>query len=163
MLYRIVSFSCLLFCFSFTGVKPNMRQLNKLEINELVNAHNVYRKQVNVPDINYSERLSVIAKEVALMNCRRKNLIHTNSPYGENLFYNSVKSTPTEVIDYFATEEQYFSHRKRTFNSRSGHYSQIIWKNTTEFGVAIAVDKDGGEYWAIVYDPPGNQLGEKAY
>lgn len=148
---------------SFSILRPRERVLTQSEIKELIDAHNFYRKKVGVPEIRYSNELSLEAKKVALMNAKRQNLIHTKSVLGENLYFSSSSTTPKEVVDDLASEEEYFSHRNRKFNSRCGHYTQIIWKSSLKVGAAIYLDKDGGEYWALVYSPAGNQFGEKAY
>ena len=43
-----------------------------------------------------------------------------------------------------------------------GHYTQMIWKNTTGVGCALAT----GRAWDVLvcrYDPPGNYMGEAPY
>ena len=44
-----------------------------------------------------------------------------------------------------------------------GHYTQMIWKNTTEVGMALAVSKSGATYVVARYSPPGNFVGETPY
>ena len=41
----------------------------------------------------------------------------------------------------------------------AGHYSQMIWRNTTRIGCAMA----GGGFLVCRYAPPGNFTGQKAF
>ncbi len=45
----------------------------------------------------------------------------------------------------------------------TGHYTQMIWKNTTEIGVGIATCPSGGVIVVANYNPPGNFSGEYPY
>jgi len=40
-----------------------------------------------------------------------------------------------------------------------GHYTQVIWKNTTEVGCGVARSNQG-EIWVCNYNPPGNYQGQ---
>ena len=46
-----------------------------------------------------------------------------------------------------------------------GHYTQIVWKNTTKVGCGIAnsLTDRGGEWVVCRYSPPGNYVGQKPY
>jgi len=43
-----------------------------------------------------------------------------------------------------------------------GHYTQMIWRNTTEVGCAVA-ERDDRQILVCRYSPPGNVRGEMAY
>ena len=43
-----------------------------------------------------------------------------------------------------------------------GHFTQIVWKETTLFGMGMATsDKTGKTYIVAYYSPPGNWLNEQ--
>jgi pathogenesis-related protein 1 len=47
-----------------------------------------------------------------------------------------------------------------------GHYTQIIWRNSTEVGCGVSTCQAGGATWDIWicnYAPPGNVVGQKPY
>ena len=45
----------------------------------------------------------------------------------------------------------------------SGHYTQMVWRNTTQVGMGQAVCSDGSIVIVAEYDPPGNYMGQKPY
>jgi hypothetical protein len=49
------------------------------------------------------------------------------------------------------------------FSNGCGHYTQIIWRNTTEVGCGMATCSNGSEIWVCNYNPPGNYLRQNAY
>jgi pathogenesis-related protein 1 len=46
--------------------------------------------------------------------------------------------------------------------SQVGHYTQAVWKGTTEVGGAKVIC-NGMMILVFNYDPPGNMIGEKPY
>lgn len=61
--------------------------------------------------------------------------------------------------------ENWYKHIKEynwedaTFNPKTGNFTQVVWKNTTELGVGIAYEK--GKYVVVCnYNPRGNYKGQ---
>lgn len=50
---------------------------------------------------------------------------------------------------------------------KAGHYTQMVWKKSTQIGAGSAVVKQGRYKGLVVtvcnYDPPGNFVGEKPF
>ena len=44
----------------------------------------------------------------------------------------------------------------------AGHYSQVVWRNTTEVGGGLATGQ-GQDFLVCYYNPAGNVTGETAY
>ncbi len=42
------------------------------------------------------------------------------------------------------------------FNFETGHFTQVVWKGSTEFGIGAAVSADKSIYICANYFPPGN-------
>ncbi|MGV6861479.1 MAG: CAP family protein [Putridiphycobacter sp.] len=131
---------------------------------ELINRHNYYRKRVGVKPIKYSDECEGSAQAWAdYLAKKNKGLSHNSGKFGQNCFWSSNRSNPTQVVDEWAKELKYFNTRKRSYSPKVGHYTQIIWAKTEYVGVGMAIAKDGSEYWVCNYYPAGNYVGEKAY
>jgi pathogenesis-related protein 1 len=136
------------------------------EIEILVERHNFWRADVGVGEIKYSNELANVANKWAValkeMGCKFE---HSQNAYGENLFKGTVGYyTAGDAVDSWASEKQDYSYSKNkcTDGKICGHYTQIVWKNTTEFGCAKSVC-DGSVTWICNYNPPGNYVGQKPY
>jgi len=42
----------------------------------------------------------------------------------------------------------------------SGHFSQVVWKNSKELGMGMAKDQSGKFIVVANYNPPGNYRGQ---
>ena len=134
---------------------------------ELLERHNYYSAQVGVPPLVWSDQLTEYAQKWANHLSKSCDLVNSNSPYGENIYWTSGSSTPTEVVDTWASEEKYYNHKNTVYRSgvgrKTGHYSQIIWRETEAVGCAMQRCQHGGEIWVCSYSPYGNVIGSKAY
>ncbi len=102
---------------------------------------------------------------------------YTNGPYGENLYtaYSSSGKIPSwEKAALSWVDEKAFYHYgvsgdKSTCDTGKscGHYTQIIWENTTQVGCATSLYKKGSyKGWYLIvckYKTPGNYRGETPY
>ncbi len=50
----------------------------------------------------------------------------------------------------FLNEEYYI------LNLLIGHFTQVVWKDSKEFGLGVAMSNDGAVYVCANYYPPGN-------
>ena len=153
--------------------------LDAAEQNEIVAAHNKWRKTVGVPPVTWSPRLAQIAqswanKGKASGNC---DMEHSKTDgVGENLFWASAKEWSDgkrdvqAVTSAFVTDAWSSERKDYTYNTDScargqacGHYTQVVWKSTQEVGCAKAVCADKSQIWVCNYSPPGNYVGQKPY
>ena len=87
--------------------------------------------------------------------------------FGENLalFEGYDFVSPKMVVDVWAAELECFNFETKdciSSNCICGHYTQIIWRDTSEVGCALA--KEGKkEIWVCQYLPPGNYINQKPY
>jgi hypothetical protein len=44
----------------------------------------------------------------------------------------------------------------------SGHFSQVVWRDSKELGVAVAKSRNGQIFVVANYSPPGNFIGSFA-
>ncbi|MCI5211363.1 MAG: SCP-like extracellular [Candidatus Electrothrix sp. ATG2] len=138
-------------------------------------AHNRWRSQVNVPDLQWSEKLADIAQSWA--DTLKKDgcgFYHSHNGYGENLFIASPLSwsdgrsemqdiTPQEVTDSWGDEIKEYHYADNSCSGVCGHYTQVVWKDTREVGCARAVCDDNAQIWVCSYSPAGNLVGQKPY
>jgi Cysteine-rich secretory protein family len=139
---------------------------------EILDAHNQYRAQVDVPPLEWSDLLASDAQAWAdyLASLGGQELEHAeDTGQGENLWMGtSGFFSPTEMVASWGEEQQYFI--GGTFPDVSstgnwfdvGHYTQVVWRNTTEVGCGIAT-AGGNDIFVCRYSPPGNFLGESVY
>ena len=70
------------------------------------------------------------------------------------------------AIDSWANEKAYYDYANNTGNGHTvGHYTQVVWKNTTKVGCGKAkvTTEYGGTFVVCRYTSPGNFNGQKPY
>ena len=151
-----------------SSIKPNDAQ-------KILDHHNKVRMEVGVQKLTWNPKLASYAQSWAqyLADSKRCKLIHSKgidkegNIVGENLFWGSDANSFT-VMDASVSwyEEKNMYHYERIGDSKQngvGHYTQMVWKNTKELGVGIAICKDGGIVIVANYYPAGNYIGEYPY
>jgi pathogenesis-related protein 1 len=100
-----------------------------------------------------------------------------DAKYGENLYWASAiqwsdgkrevqQVNPKKVVDAWGSEVKDYDYARNTctLGKMCGHYTQVVWKNTTRVGCAVAVCEESSEQvWVCQYQTPGNWVGEKPY
>ncbi|MFY0625716.1 MAG: pathogenesis-related family 1 protein [Reichenbachiella sp.] len=141
------------------------QRADKEEIKLLLERHNAYRTEVGLPDLGYSETLASVALKWANELGVKCEFKHSANSFGENLFRGTEGAyTVGDAVDSWGDEKKNYSYGKNKCanNKVCGHYTQIIWKSTTNVGCAKMVC-DGMVTWVCNYSPPGNYVGEKPY
>ncbi|GAB4230123.1 MAG: CAP domain-containing protein [Elainellaceae cyanobacterium] len=137
---------------------------------EILNAHNQYRAAVGVPPLTWSNTLANHAQESANYLVSLGDIQHSQGTgEGENLWMGpSGNYSYAQMIESFGNEQQYFTGGVFPDVSSTGqwqdvgHYTQIVWRDTTEVGCAIA-SVNGNDILVCRYSPPGNFSGQSAY
>lgn len=152
--------------------------LNTAEESEMVAAHNKVRQAVGVPDVKWSDSLAATAQSWAdtlkskgckLEHSKRKGL-------GENIYWASPlrwssgktdvqQIAPAKVVQSWADESANYNYSTNSCAAGKvcGHYTQLVWKTTTEIGCGKAICTDKSQVWVCNYQPAGNILGRKPY
>lgn len=145
---------------------PNLVKLTPAQRQEFIDAHNKWRKEVGVPPLTWSTDLENYAGEWAIFNGEKNcNMQHrSDTDYGENLYWSSgMAFSPTGVVDSWGSEKNdYNDELVGQEKAVVGHYTQIVWRTTTEVGCAAF---KCGEALLVVcnYNPPGNWVGQHPY
>uniref|UniRef100_A0A6Q2WZ70 SCP domain-containing protein n=1 Tax=Esox lucius TaxID=8010 RepID=A0A6Q2WZ70_ESOLU len=126
---------------------------------QFVDAHNVYRQKHGAPPLTLSRDLCNSAHKWANHLLSSKSLQHSSTDHGENLYY-AYSSAPKkfdgkDAVDNWYSEIKDYHFDKPGFTSGTGHFTQVVWKDSREVGVGIATD---GKTIIVVgqYHPAGN-------
>lgn len=146
---------------------------------KIVALHNKYRTEVRVPPVKWSDIVQKSAEGWALHLAEDEGLrlVHASSKnlYGENLsggpgVWSTDRGAYTALefaVVSFGNEKKYYRDIPVSVDSnfyKYGHYTQIVWRTTTEIGCAVGKRKDIPGYVVVCrYNPAGNIVGQKAY
>lgn len=157
---------------AFAGVSPEQQR-------ELTEAHNRWRADAGVDALAWAADLADVAQGWAdrLSTHGGCRMSHSRNPaLGENLFWASAlrwsdgRREPqsigaSQVVDAWGAEKgNYNPDRNRCrFGRRCGHYTQLVWKASTEVGCGMARCPDQSQVWVCNYRPAGNRRGARPY
>lgn len=141
-----------------------------INVAELLAAQNQYRANVGVPPLRWSEALAKSAQKWADELAQTNQLKHSGWPgVGENLaMWTAGKASLTALVELWGEEKRYFVRDSFPWVSKTGnwktvgHYSQLIWRQTTEVGCGLATGA-GNDFLVCQYNPQGNVMGELVY
>ncbi len=150
-------------------------------------AHNTFRHKHCVPPLQWSAELAANAqtwangchKDAQGTFCHQNICGTTHTSFGENLGFRFELSnghpvlpglTPEQAVSDWYCEIQNYNFDQPILNLGfvskacmppvNGHFTQVVWKETTLLGCAsnTCQDKDGhqGTLWVCEYSPPGN-------
>jgi len=91
---------------------------------------------------------------------------HGNSPYGENLYASGGNATYVDAINSWHEEKADFNPQTKECYGEwyeCGHYTQLIWQETTEVGCGKSSSSQWDSIIVCQYNPPGNYTGESPY
>ncbi|KAL4821589.1 CAP domain-containing protein [Aspergillus spinulosporus] len=127
---------------------------------------NAYRAAYNASSLSWNQTLADYAKDWA-KGCRWE---HSSGPYGENLAY-GYKDASSAVTAWGDEAALYDFSKPTGFTEETGHFTQLVWKSTREFGCAAVdcgltdlnddEDRERAQGWFVVceYMPAGNVVG----
>ncbi|XP_010265476.1 PREDICTED: pathogenesis-related protein PRB1-3-like [Nelumbo nucifera] len=135
-------------------------------VEQYLSSHNRERAKLGLRPLQWSEKLASYANQWA--NQRRDDcaLIHSNSNYGENIFWGSGRDWKSaDAVKEWAAEKQYYNYQSNRCvqNHDCLHYTQIIWKQSLYVGCGRVTCRSGDTFITCNYDPHGNVIGQKPF
>jgi len=135
-------------------------------IQQMLDAHNAWRRKAGVPPLTWSPQLANYAQEWATQLLKENRFEHRkNNPYGENLaMAGGQQFSPERVVTMWGEEVKDYNYSTNSCKpgKMCGHYTQIVWRNTKQVGCGMARG-NGKEVWVCNYNPPGNFIGRRPY
>ena len=165
---------------AITAVAGNTgSRLTQQQAQQIVNYHNQKRAEVGNGNVSWSTQIAQYAQQRADQIARTKQLAHLpqgQNPYGENLASGGstgggVVYTVINACDGWYSEKAKMPRNARTmtfdlFNKGVGHYTQMVWKGSTQIGAGISQYQQGAFTMTVVvccYNPPGNVINQAIY
>lgn len=145
----------------------------------MLEAHNLWRAEVQSPGLSWSSRAAAIAQAWAdQLQSEGCAIRHNTAPerkhtYGENIYrywrsspYDGYRRDVRFVADAWGAEKPYYD---ATSNSCAappggmcGHYTQLVWSRSLQVGCGRAHCADS-EVWVCNYYPRGNYVGVRPF
>ena len=112
-----------------------------------------------------SSKLVKSAKRYADHQARIDKFVHSRSGskyrrkgVGENLALDGGSKSCAEMAKYamdrYYDEGKLFDFNRGGFNMKTSHFTQILWKDTTELGCAISFKSRKGWYYGVCHYSP---------
>jgi hypothetical protein len=152
--------------------------LTPSDVTAVLAAHNSYRSAVGVPLLTWSNALAQDAQSWADHLAATHTFTHSGVR-GENLAsFTTGKKTPAQLVDQWGAEKANFIAPCPVFKALTagdpcsttgdwrniGHYTQVVWRGTTEVGCGLATDVTTKQDILVArYGPPGNTVGQSVF
>lgn len=138
----------------------------------MLDGHNRARAAVGAPPLTWNPELAHDAARYAAVLAATRDFKHSTGvrgriPEGENLFMGSRGAYRyDEMVQLWVDERR--AYRPGVVPDISttgrwedvGHYTQIVWRRTSEVGCALA-SSARDDYLVCRYSPPGNVVGRR--
>ncbi|KAL5012919.1 hypothetical protein ScPMuIL_011470 [Solemya velum] len=135
---------------------------------EVIKAHNAYRKTHQASDLEHSKDLSEHAQKwadhlVASNGFQHSDCMVKGERVGENIAMKWSSQpdnyTGQEVTDQWYSEVQQYQFGGEPSSNSAGHFTQVVWKDSKKVGVGKAQTADGKVIVVANYRPAGNMMG----
>ena len=128
----------------------------------ILEAHNRYRDRHCAPPMTWSKEVAAVAQAYAdQLRDDDCSFEHSSNGYGENLaMFGPVGTGSAEaVVQGWYEEVAEYDFGSGGFAMNTGHFTQVVWKGTTQLGCGVAYCGQSAELWVCNYAPAGNVQG----
>ncbi|KIY71291.1 PR-1-like protein [Cylindrobasidium torrendii FP15055 ss-10] len=128
----------------------------------VVRQHNEARAKYGAGKLTWSDALYADTQKWA-NQCKFQ---HSGGNYGENLAAGTGNFGFKNGLDSWMSEASKYDYNHPGFSSETGHFTQVVWKNTKQVACAVGDCKAGtifdqaSKYVVCRYSPPGNYQGQ---
>ncbi|VDK69074.1 unnamed protein product [Litomosoides sigmodontis] len=130
---------------------------------ECLDAHNAVRARYGCQPLVWSQELCDLAHSWAVKLAERGRILFPElQGIGENIRLTVVDEqthlpSGTEITEFWAREAEDFDFERPRWNSKTQHFTQIVWKETYEMGIARQWNTSNNCVAAVaMYRPCGN-------
>lgn len=141
--------------------------LTPSQINIITNYVNMYRAKNQAPPMSWDSNIAKFSQEWSYHLITSGLFEHSGTNlYGENLAMLTGYGTDVVVlikkaIDLWYAEISLFDFSKPDFSHETGHFTCLVWKSSTNFGMGITMDLTTNKVdIGMNTSPPGNVLGQ---
>ncbi|KAM3077605.1 hypothetical protein ACMFMG_006939 [Clarireedia jacksonii] len=124
---------------------------------DMLKAHNFYRSEHNVSNLIWNDTSADYARNWS----RGCVFEHSGGPLGENLAAGYLNASAS--VDAWGLERLHYNYDKPGFSEETGHFTQLVWSNTSSVGCGRTECKGEnstpGWYVVCEYWPRGNIVG----
>ncbi len=157
-----------------TNITNTGSSITVAEAKQMIDYHNQVRREVGVGGVTWSPQIAQFAQQWADQLASTGKFAHrpnSQQKYGENLAGGMGYANPVmKGLQGWYGEKKLYRPAGAPFSMQlmpAGHYTQMVWRGTTQIGAGKAVCRTG-QYrgWTIIvcnYNPRGNMLGQPAY
>ncbi|KAI1822875.1 PR-1-like protein [Xylaria intraflava] len=122
----------------------------------ILNSTNFYRTTHSASPVVWNDTLASFATSY-LKNNTACVFKHSGGPYGENIAMGYPNAAAS--IEGWGNEGANYDYDHPDFSESTGHFTQLVWKDTTDVGCGQALCGTNSWFFVCEYWPRGNILG----
>src|SRR3569833_2229686 len=123
----------------------------------ILNSTNFFRTEHNASWITWNDTIASFASDY-LDNNDDCAFAHSGGPYGENIAMGYPDAA--SCVDAWGNERKDYNYDSPDFSEETGHFTQLVWKNSTTVGCGKRLCGTRGWYVLCEYWPRGNVIGQ---
>eukprot|EP00257_Ricinus_communis_P018014 XP_015576598.1 basic form of pathogenesis-related protein 1 [Ricinus communis] len=135
---------------------------------DYLDAHNAVRAEVGVDPLVWNKTLADYAKGYA--KTKINNFVYEHSNYLQFGYGECLAASPQpnfnakDAVKIWADEKKFYDRKSNSCKGgECGHYTQIVWHDTSQVGCARVKCKNGHTFISCNYYPIGNVQGQSPY
>lgn len=129
-------------------------------------AHNKYRAKHKASPLKWNADMAKDAMDWAEKLAETGKFAHASPQErkndGENIymFVGKPEIGGDEAVDAWYSEIKDYDFDNDRFAGNTGHFTQVVWKDTKELGMSFAMSDDGKIFVVARYRPAGNMMSQ---